>query len=165
MVNAPGTVVVQHMPEKFTYAFAQRLNSLCQVEVKEAENNDPVREGLVLIAPGNYHMRIILQGGQYRVRLNQEPPVCRHRPSVEVLFNSVAKTAGVNAVGVMLTGMGGDGSQAMLKMKEAGSFNIAQDEDSCVVFGMPKEAIKAGAVDKIAPLENIPYAIFSQIKG
>ncbi len=159
--NAPGIVIVQHMPEHFTRSFADRLNELCAIEVKEAEDNDSVVPGKALIAPGNKHMLLRRSGARYYVQVKDGPLVCRHRPSVEVLFNSVAKTAGRNAVGVMLTGMGGDGSRAMLEMKEAGSVNVAQNEETCVVFGMPKEAIKLGAVDYIEPLDKITERVLA----
>ena len=159
--NAPGTLVVQHMPEHFTRSFAERLNGLCAVEVKEAENGDAIVPGKVLIAPGNYHMMLRRSGALYFAQVKSGPLVCRHRPSVEVLFNSVAQTAGQNAVGVILTGMGGDGANGLLKMKQAGAPTIAQDEKSCVVFGMPKEAINCGAVDHIKPLEAIPQQILT----
>jgi two-component system chemotaxis response regulator CheB len=157
--NSPGTVVVQHMPEGFTNAFASRLNELCEVEVVEARNMDSVIPGRVLISPGHSHMLLKRSGARYHIELKQGALVMRHRPSVEVLFTSVAKTAGANSVGVMLTGMGGDGSGGMLEMKKAGAFNIAQDEKSCIVFGMPKEAIKLGGVDKVVSLNQIPEAI------
>lgn len=159
--NSPGIVIVQHMPEHFTRSFANRLNELCTIEVKEAEDNDSVVPGKALIAPGNKHMLLRRSGARYYVQVKDGPLVCRHRPSVEVLFNSVAKIAGRNAVGVMLTGMGGDGSKAMLEMKKAGAINIAQDEASCVVFGMPKEAIKLGAVDYIEPLNRITEKVLA----
>ncbi len=159
--NSPGIVIVQHMPEHFTRSFANRLNELCAIEVKEAEDDDSVVPGKALIAPGNKHMLLRRSGARYYVQVKDGPLVCRHRPSVEVLFNSVAKIAGRNAVGVMLTGMGGDGSKAMLEMKKAGAINIAQDEASCVVFGMPKEAIKLGAVDYIEPLNRITEKVLA----
>ena len=159
--NTPGTIIVQHMPEKFTKSFAERLNSLCGVEVREAQNGDSVIPGRVLIAPGNYHMLLRRDGARYYIKVKEGPLVSRHRPSVDVMFNSVAEYGGANAVGVILTGMGADGSAGMLNMKRAGAKTIAQDESSCVVFGMPKEAIKLGSVDKIVPLEQIPNAIFS----
>ncbi|MCE5271429.1 chemotaxis response regulator protein-glutamate methylesterase [bacterium] len=159
--NAPGIVIVQHMPEHFTRSFADRLNELCAIEVKEAEDNDSVVPGKALIAPGNKHMLLRRSGARYYVQVKDGPLVCRHRPSVEVLFGSVAKTAGRNAVGVMLTGMGGDGSKAMLEMKESGSVNVAQNEETCVVFGMPKEAIKLGAVDYIEPLDKITERVLA----
>lgn len=153
--NAPGTVVVQHMPEYFTKSFADRLNDLCKVEVREAVDGDQVVPGRVLIAPGNKHMTLKRSGALYQVQVKQGPLVCRHRPSVEVLFRSVAQYAGKNAIGVMLMGMGADGAQGMLEMKHAGAMNMAQDEASCVVFGMPKEAIACGAVDQVVPLPQI----------
>lgn len=154
-VDCPGIVVVQHMPEGFTSAFANRLNSLCRIDVKEAHDNDTVIRGCALIAPGNRHMLLKRSGARYFVEIKDGPLVSRHRPSVDVLFRSVAQYAGKNAVGVIMTGMGDDGSRGMLEMKQAGAFNIAQDEDSCVVFGMPKEAIKKNAVDIVIPLEKI----------
>lgn len=153
--NAPGIIIVQHMPEYFTRSFADRLNDLSAIEVAEAVNGDSVVPGKVLICPGNYHMLLQRSGARYFVQVKDGPLVCRHRPSVEVLFNSVARVAGKNAVGVMLTGMGGDGAQAMLEMKKAGAVNIAQNEASCVVFGMPKEAIKLNAVDHVIHLDMI----------
>ncbi|RLB44250.1 MAG: chemotaxis response regulator protein-glutamate methylesterase [Deltaproteobacteria bacterium] len=154
--NAPGIVVVQHMPAKFTASFAERLGELCKIEVKEARDGDKVINGLALIAPGNYHMLLRRSGAQYYVRVKSGPMVHHQRPSVDVLFKSVAQYAGANAVGVIMTGMGADGAQGLLEMKNAGGGTIAQDEKSCVVFGMPKEAIKIGAADKVAPLEKIP---------
>lgn len=161
--NAPGTLVVQHMPEHFTRSFAERLNALCAVEVKEAEDGDSVTPGRVLIAPGNRHLLLRRSGARYYAQVKDGPLVCRHRPSVEVLFNSVAQFAGGNAVGVILTGMGGDGAQAMLHMKEAGAFTIAQDEASCVVFGMPKEAIKLGGAAVVEDLTRIPARIMQAV--
>jgi len=157
--NAPGIVIVQHMPEHFTTSFAQRLNELCSIEVKEAENGDSVIPGRALIAPGNKHMLLRRSGARYYVEVKNGPLVSRHRPSVEVLFNSVAQSAGQNAIGVIMTGMGADGADGMLKMKENKAITIAQDEASCVVFGMPKEAIKRGAVDYVVPLNKIPETI------
>ncbi len=157
--NAPGVVIVQHMPEAFTAAFARRLNTLCEVEVKEAEHGDPVLRGHVLIAPGGRHTMIERQGARYSVSVKDGPLVARHRPSVDVLFRSAARSVGANAVGVIMTGMGDDGARGMLEMKEAGAFNIAQDEASCVVFGMPKEAIERGGVDRTAPLDRISAEI------
>ena len=154
-VNAPGIVVVQHMPEHFTQSFAQRLDSLCKVHVAEAKDNDSVLRGTVLIAPGNKHTLLKRSGARYYVEVKDGPLVSRHRPSVDVLFRSAARHAGKNAVGVIMTGMGDDGSKGMLEMHEAGAYNIAQDEKTCVVFGMPAEAIKAGAVDCILPLDGI----------
>ncbi|MBF0183399.1 MAG: chemotaxis response regulator protein-glutamate methylesterase [Magnetococcales bacterium] len=153
--NAPGMVIVQHMPEQFTSAFANRLNSLCQVTVKEAVNEDAVVRGRVLIAPGNKHTLLKRSGARYVVEVKEGPLVSRHRPSVDVLFRSAARYGGKNVVGVIMTGMGDDGARGMLEMKQAGATNIAQDEQSCVVFGMPKEAIKYGGVDIIKPLDKI----------
>ncbi len=153
--ESPGIVVVQHMPEKFTLAFARRLDGLCAVSVKEAEEGDAVLPGQVLIAPGNRHMLLQRAGTHYRVTLNDGPHVCRHRPSVDVLFRSAAQNAGGNALGILLTGMGDDGARGLLEMRNAGARTIAQDEETCVVFGMPKEAIERGAAEKVLPLERI----------
>jgi two-component system chemotaxis response regulator CheB len=147
------------MPQQFTRAFADRLDRLCAIKVKEAEDGDPVISGRALIAPGNLHMLLRATPAGYKVQVKSGPLVCRHRPSVDVLFNSVARAAGRGAVGVMLTGMGSDGSQGMLEMKKAGALNIAQDEASCVVFGMPREAIEIGAVDHVLALEKIPRMV------
>lgn len=160
--DSPGIVVVQHMPEKFTANFAKRLDSLCAVTVKEAENRDSVLRGRVLIAPGNRHLLLKRSGARYYVEIKDGPLVCRHRPSVDVLFRSTARYAGPNAVGVILTGMGDDGARGMLEMKEAGAFlTIAQDEETSVVFGMPNEAIKRNAVDKVLPLPSISAAVLA----
>ena len=153
--DAPGTVIVQHMPEKFTAQFAARLNGLCRVTVKEAADGDTVLRGQALIAPGNRHLLVKRSGARYFVEVKDGPLVSRHRPSVDVLFRSTARYAGKNAVGVIMTGMGDDGAKGMLEMKEAGAYNLAQDEESCVVFGMPAEAIKAGGVDRVLSLEQI----------
>lgn len=158
-VDAPGIVVVQHMPENFTRAFAQRLNDCCALEVREAADGDTVRPGLALIAHGNYHLALKRSGARYYVEVKGGPLVCGHRPSVEVLFKSVATYVGSNAIGVILTGMGGDGSHGLLEMRNAGARTIAQDEKSCVVFGMPKEAIHLGAVEKVISLSEISGAI------
>lgn len=155
----PGIVVVQHMPEKFTEAFAQRLNNICEIEVKEAEHNDRVMPGRALIAPGGRHMVLKRSGAQYVVEIVNGPPVNRHIPSVDVLFRSTAKAAGKNALGIIMTGMGDDGALGLLEMRQAAAKTIAQDEASCVVFGMPKEAIKRDAVDKVIGLSSIPVAI------
>lgn len=160
--DCPGIVIVQHMPENFTKAFATRLNGLCSIEVKEAEDNDSILRGRALIAPGNKHLLIKRSGARYYVEVKEGPLVSRHRPSVDVLFRSAAQYAGANAVGVIMTGMGDDGARGMLEMKEAGAYNIAQDEKSCVVFGMPNEAIKLGAVDKILPLEMIADDVLNE---
>ena len=159
--DAPGIVIVQHMPEVFTKAFADRLNESCAIEVREAQHGDEVRSGLALIAPGNLHTLLQRGGGKYFVHVVEGELVSRHRPSVDVLFRSAAQAAGPNAVGVIMTGMGDDGAQGMLEMKQAGAFNIAQDEASCVVFGMPKEAIALGAVDEILPLRQIGPVVLS----
>uniref|UniRef100_A0A7C3YX18 Protein-glutamate methylesterase/protein-glutamine glutaminase n=1 Tax=Desulfobacca acetoxidans TaxID=60893 RepID=A0A7C3YX18_9BACT len=157
--NTPGTVIVQHMPPKFTSAFAERLNQQCAMEVKEAQDGDSVVTGRVLIAPGNYHMLLKRSGARYYVQVKSGPPVHHQRPSVAVLFNSAAVSSGANAIGVILTGMGADGAEGLLAMKEQGAYTIAQDEASCVVFGMPKEAIKKGATRKVLPLTRIPDEI------
>jgi two-component system chemotaxis response regulator CheB len=157
--NAPGIVIVQHMPEKFTASFAKRLDSLCEVDVKEAEDGDAVLRGRVLIAPGNLHTMIERSGANYRVSVKTGPLVSRHRPSVDVLFRSAARSAGSNAVGVIMTGMGDDGARGMQEMKQAGARTIAQDEATSVVFGMPKEAIALGCVDRIVPLSQIAQEI------
>jgi two-component system chemotaxis response regulator CheB len=154
-----GIVIVQHMPEKFTAMFAERLNSLCQIEVLEAKNGDRVIPGRALIAPGGRHMMLKRSGAQYVVDVADGPLVNRHKPSVDVLFRSVAKFAGANALGIIMTGMGDDGARGMKEMHDAGAKTIAQDEASCVVFGMPKEAIKLGGADQIIPLDQIPAAI------
>ncbi len=153
--DAPGILVTQHMPEHFTKSFADRLNSLCRISVKEAEHNERVLPGFAYIAPGNSHLLIKRSGARYMVALNQGPLVNRHRPSVDVLFRSAANVAGANALGIILTGMGKDGVQGMLEMKQSGAYTIAQDEESCVVFGMPKEAIAAGGVREVLPLQDI----------
>lgn len=157
--TCPGIAVVQHMPEKFTAAFAQRLNSICAVEVKEAENGDRLIPGRVLIAPGGYHLEIQRSGAQYIAKVARGAPVNRHCPSVDVLFNSAAAAAGRNATGVILTGMGDDGARGLLAMRQAGARTIAQDEASCVVFGMPKEAINLGAVKEIMSLTRIANSL------
>jgi two-component system chemotaxis response regulator CheB len=162
--TSPGIVIVQHMPPKFTQAFAERLNSLCQLTVKEAQNGDAVIPGVALIAPGNYHMVLKRSGARYYVEIKDGPLVCYQRPSVDVLFHSVARYAGPNAIGVIMTGMGRDGASGLLEMKKAGAKTIAQDEETCVVFGMPKEAIKLGAVDVVAPLQDIPKVILNMLQ-
>jgi two-component system chemotaxis response regulator CheB len=159
--DCPGIVIVQHMPELFTRAFAGRLDSLCAISVKEAEMNDTVIRGRALLAPGNHHMLLKRSGARYFVEIKEGPLVCRHRPSVDVLFRSAARYAGQNSVGVILTGMGDDGANGMLEMKQGGAFTIAQDEATCVVFGMPNEAIKRNAVDRVLPLEGIARAILA----
>jgi two-component system chemotaxis response regulator CheB len=153
--DSPGIVIVQHMPEMFTAAFARRLDGLCAVTVKEAEQDDTVVRGRVLIAPGNRHTMLKRSGARYFVEVRDGPLVSRHRPSVDVLFRSAARYAGKNAVGVIMTGMGDDGAHGLCEMKEAGAATIAQDEATCVVFGMPNEAIKLGGADEVLPLERI----------
>lgn len=157
--NSPGIVIVQHMPEQFTASLAGRLNQLCDLEVREAKNNDSVLAGTALIAPGNYHMLLQRSGARFYVQVRSGPLVCGHRPSVEVLFKSVARAAGRNAIGVILTGMGKDGASGLLEMRENSARTIAQDEQSSVVFGMPKEAIALGAAEAVLPLDRIPEKI------
>ncbi len=161
--DAPGVVIVQHMPEHFTAAFAKRLDGICKVTVKEAQENDTVIQGRALIAPGNLHVLLKRSGARYYVTLKDGPLVSRHRPSVDVLFRSTARYAGSNAVGLILTGMGDDGARGMLEMKQSGAYNIAQDEATCIVFGMPNEAIKHGAVDKVLPLEECARAVLRAV--
>ena len=160
-VNAPPIAIVQHMPEKFTRSFAERLNSICAIEVREAQDGDRLLPGLALIAPGGRHMLVKRSGGQYLVEVKDGPLVSRHRPSVDVLFRSTAVQAGRNALGVIMTGMGDDGARGLKEMHEAGGRTYAQDEDSCVVFGMPKEAIKLGAVDQVISLDEIPAVLMT----
>lgn len=157
--DSPGILIVQHMPEHFTRSFAERLDGLCQVSVKEAAQNDTVLRGRVLIAPGSSHLLLKRSGARYYVEIKDGPLVCRHRPSVDVLFRSTARYAGSNAVGVIMTGMGDDGARGMKEMKEAGATTIAQDEATSVVFGMPNEAIKRGAVDSVLPLQAIAASV------
>ena len=162
--TSPGTVIVQHMPENFTTAFANRLNEICQMQVREACDNDHVVPGVALIAPGNHHMLLHRRGALYLVKIKDGPRVHYQRPSVDVLFQSVAKNAGRNAVGVLLTGMGADGAKGMLSMRESGAYTMAQDEDTSVVFGMPKEAINLGGVDKVVPLHYISQGIINALQ-
>lgn len=160
--NVPGIVIVQHMPERFTNAFAARLDSLCEIEVREAIDGDRVIAGRALIAPGGRHMLVVNTSmGGYQVEVRDGPPVSRHRPSVNVLFRSVARVAGANALGIIMTGMGDDGAEGLLEMHQTGAYTIAQDESSCVVYGMPKEAVALGAVDRIIPLNEIPNIILN----
>ncbi|MCP4254464.1 MAG: chemotaxis response regulator protein-glutamate methylesterase [Candidatus Scalindua sp.] len=159
--DSPAIAIVQHMPAMFTKAFADRMNSLCAITVKEGKNGDSLIPGQAIIAPGNYHMSIRRNGAMYRVETNQDAPIHHQRPAVDVLFDSASKYVGPNAIGVILTGMGSDGATGLLNMKESGAKTIAQDEDSCVVFGMPKEAIKLGAADKIVPLSRVTENILS----
>ena len=162
--DSPGIVIVQHMPEHFTASFAQRLDSLCRISVREAENGDIVQRGQALIAPGNHHLLLKREGKDYYVEVKDGPLVSRHRPSVDVLFRSAARYAGKNAIGIIMTGMGDDGAKGMKEMHDAGSFNIAQDEATCIVYGMPGEAVKAGAVDKIVPLPEIASTMLNSAK-
>ncbi|ATC32012.1 chemotaxis response regulator protein-glutamate methylesterase [Caulobacter vibrioides] len=162
--DSPGTVIVQHMPERFTASFAQRLDGLCAVSVKEAEDGDTVLRGRVLIAPGNKHTLLERSGARYYVSVKEGPLVTRHRPSVDVLFRSAARSAGCNAVGVIMTGMGDDGARGLNEMKQVGAITIAQDEATSVVFGMPKEAIALGCVDRIVPLQLIAAEILKAAK-
>ncbi|MBW8365241.1 MAG: chemotaxis response regulator protein-glutamate methylesterase [Rhizobium sp.] len=155
----PGIVIVQHMPEKFTAAFAARLNSVCAIEVREAKHGDRVRAGLALIAPGGRHMQLVRSGAQYHVDVIDGPPVNRHRPSVDVLFRSTARSAGGNALGIIMTGMGDDGARGLKEMREAGAATLAQDEASCVVYGMPKEAVRLGGVGRSLTLASFPGEI------
>jgi two-component system chemotaxis response regulator CheB len=157
----PGIVVVQHMPEKFTALFAQRLNQICELEVLEARDGQRVIAGRVLIAPGGRHMSVKRSGAQYVVEVRDGPPVNRHKPSVDVLFRSVSRCAGRNALGVIMTGMGDDGARGLKEMRDAGAHTVAQDEASCVVFGMPKEAIRMDAAERIVPLDRIPDALIA----
>ena len=159
--TTPGTVIVQHMPENFTASFAARLNEVCPMEVREARDNDHVVPGVALIAPGNYHMVLRRSGAQYLVKIKGGPRVHYQRPAVDVLFQSVARYAGANAVGVILTGMGADGAKGLLEMKAAGAHTIAQDEATCVVFGMPKEAINLGAATEVMPLPRMAGAVIN----
>lgn len=162
-INCPPIVIVQHMPQNFTKAFADRLNGICSIKVKEAEDDEFLAVGKALIAPGNKHLEIRRSGAQYYVKLLDGPMVHHQRPAVEILFNSVAKYAGQNAIGAILTGMGKDGAQGLLNMRMAGAKTIAQDEKTSIVFGMPKEAIEIGAVDKIKPLDSIPQTILDML--
>jgi len=161
--NSPGILVVQHMPANFTSAFAERLNGLCHITVKEAKNNDSVTAGTALVAPGNYHMILRRSGARYYVEIKMGPMVHHQRPAVDILFKSTAKYAGANAIGVILTGMGADGAEGLLEMKRMGAGTIAQNEKSCVVYGMPKEAVKMGAVDKIVHLDSIADEIVRMV--
>jgi two-component system chemotaxis response regulator CheB len=163
-IDTPGIVIVQHMPEHFTASFAQRLNDICAISVKEASNNDTVLRGQALIAPGNKHLLLKRSGARYFVEVAEGPLVNRHRPSVDVLFRSAARYAGKNAMGIILTGMGDDGAKGLKEMFDAGAYTIAQDAESCVVFGMPKEAIECGGVSKILPLQKIADEVICMYK-
>ena len=157
--NCPGILIVQHMPQGFTAAFAKRLDSLCQISVKEAEDGEAVLPGCAYIAPGSRHMLLQRTGVRYHIAIKDGPPVSRHRPSADVLFRSAAQYAGPNVLGIVMTGMGDDGARGLLEMRKLGSSTRAQDEESCVVFGMPKEAIARGAVEKVVSLGQIPSEI------
>jgi two-component system chemotaxis response regulator CheB len=160
--HTPPILITQHMPESFTRSFVERLDSLCKMRVKQGEHQESIVAGTVYVAPGHSHMLLErVPGAGYRILLNQDPPVNRHRPSVEVLFKAAARVLGRNAIGVMLTGMGKDGAEAMLEMHQAGAYNLAQDQASCVVFGMPREAIAIGAVDEVVPLDKIAEHVLS----
>ncbi|WP_017904409.1 protein-glutamate methylesterase/protein-glutamine glutaminase [Pseudomonas asplenii] len=157
--DCPGIVIVQHMPEKFTADFARRLDKLCQIEVREARHLDRVHSGLALLAPGGLHMQLKRSGAHYQVEVLDGPPVNRHKPSVDVLFRSVARQAGANTLGIIMTGMGDDGARGLLAMRDSGAATVAQDEASCVVFGMPREAIRLGAAQVVEPLAKLPKLI------
>lgn len=161
--HAPAVLVTQHMPELFTHSFSLRLDRLCRMKVKEAEHHEKIQAGNVYLAPGHSHLSLERSGTGYQTVLSKDPPVNRHRPSVEVLFHSAARQLGSNAVGVMLTGMGKDGAAAMLEMRQAGAYNFAQDEASCVVFGMPREAIALGAVDAVVPLGRMAERVLAYL--
>jgi two-component system chemotaxis response regulator CheB len=161
--DSPGILITQHMPEAFTKSFASRLDGLCKIRVKEAEHNERVLPGHVYIAPGHSHLLLKRSGANYMTELSQAAPVNHHRPSVEVLFRSAAQHAGKNIIGVMLTGMGKDGAVAMLEMRQAGAYNLAQDEATCVVFGMPREAIAVGAVDEIVPIQSMAQRVLNRL--
>lgn len=161
--DSPGILIAQHMPEAFTKSFAMRLDSLCKINVKEAEGNERVLPGHAFIAPGHSHLLLKRSGANYMTELSQSPPVNHHRPSVEVLFRSAAKNAGKNVIGVMLTGMGKDGAIGMLEMRQEGAYNFAQSEETCVVFGMPREAIAVGAVDEIVPIQEMAQRVLQKL--
>jgi two-component system chemotaxis response regulator CheB len=161
--DCPGILITQHMPAGFTKSFADRLDSLCKISVKEAVDGERVLPGHAYIAPGDYHLMLGRSGANYVTKLSDAAPVSRHKPSVDVLFDSAASNAGKNAIGVIMTGMGKDGAAGMAKMKQAGAYNFAQDEASCVVFGMPKEAIAHGGVEETLPLNDLPNAVFAQL--
>jgi two-component system chemotaxis response regulator CheB len=163
--NSPGTVITQHMPEQFTRYFADRLRAATRIEVREAADGDSVVPGVALVAPGNRHLLLRRSGARYYAQVKEGPRVNRHRPSVDVMFRSVAQAAGRNAVGAILTGMGGDGAQGLLEMKRAGARTLAQDEATCVVYGMPKVAVDLGAVDEVLPLDRIPARILEAVEA
>ncbi|CAG9185318.1 protein-glutamate methylesterase/protein-glutamine glutaminase [Cupriavidus pampae] len=161
--DCPAVMIVQHMPAGFTRSFAQRLNGLCRITVKEAEHGERVLPGYAYIAPGDSHLMLVRSGANYVAHLSQDPPVNRHRPSVDVLFDSAAEHGGKNVTGVILTGMGKDGAQGMLRMRDAGAYNLAQDEQSCIVFGMPKEAIATGGVHEVVPLHSMSQRVMAHL--
>ncbi|PKH26389.1 chemotaxis response regulator protein-glutamate methylesterase [Enterobacterales bacterium CwR94] len=163
--SCPGIVIAQHMPPGFTRSFADRMNALCKINVKEAEDGDQIQPGHAYIAPGDFHMTIVRSGDHYKIALNQSDPVNRHRPSVDVLFDSVARVAGKHAVGALLTGMGSDGAAGLLKMHTAGAWTIAQSEKTCVVFGMPREAIELGAASEVVDLDSITQSMLTGLKA
>lgn len=163
--NCPGILIAQHMPAAFTNSFAKRMDSLSLIAVKEAEQGDRILPGHAYIAPGHSHLLVNRSGGHYIAELSEAPPVNRHRPSVDVLFHSAAQRLGANAIGVIMTGMGRDGAAGMLEMKQAGAYNFAQDEASCVVFGMPKEAIATGGVDEIVPIQEMAARVMNHLTG
>jgi len=163
--DSPAVMIAQHMPPGFTKSFAQRLDGLCRITVKEAEHGERVLPGYAYIAPGGFHLSLARSGANYVAHLDQEPPVNRHRPSIDVLFDSVAKHAGRNAIGVILTGMGKDGAEGLLRMKQAGAYTLAQDEASCVVFGMPREAIALGAAHEVAPLSEMSRRVLAHLRS
>ena len=163
--QTPGIVMTQHMPEGFTASFAARLNELCEIEVLEAKDGDSVLPGRALLAPGNKHLRLARDGARYIAHVTDGPRVCRHKPSVEVLFESVAQTAGKNAMGIIMTGMGNDGADGLKSLRDAGAYTVAQDEESCVVFGMPKEAIARGGAVKVCSLDRIASEIMDYVSG
>ncbi|WP_234382981.1 MULTISPECIES: protein-glutamate methylesterase/protein-glutamine glutaminase [unclassified Variovorax] len=162
--DSPAVMIAQHMPAGFTRSFAQRLDGLCRINVKEAEHGERVLPGYAYIAPGGFHLSLGRSGANYVAHLDQEPPVNRHRPSIDVLFDSAAKYAGKNAIGIILTGMGKDGAEGLLRMKRAGAHTLAQDEASCVVFGMPREAIALGAVDDVSPLSEVSRRVLAHLR-
>jgi two-component system chemotaxis response regulator CheB len=162
--DAPAVLIAQHMPPGFTRSFAQRLDGLCRIHVKEAEQGERVLPGYAYIAPGGYHLALGRSGANYVAQLNQEPPVNRHRPSIDVLFDSAARHAGKNAIGMILTGMGRDGAEGLLRMKQAGAHTLSQDEASCVVYGMPREAVLLGAVDEVAPLNEMTRRVLAHLR-
>jgi two-component system chemotaxis response regulator CheB len=163
--NSPGTAIVQHMPPGFTSSFAERLDRICPMAVREAKDGDILAPGLALVAPGGHHLLVRRSGARYLVKVKAGPPVNRHKPSVDVLFQSLAESAGSNAVGVILTGMGADGAKGLAELRETGAFTIAQDESTSVVFGMPRAAIDLDGVDEVLPLEEIPHRVLKALSG